>query len=297
MIDPKALVTYAQYNEDIILAALFHDVEKGFYIDVGANYPVIDSVTLYFYKRGWRGINIEPVSFLHKELQKERARDINLNFGIGSKNGTAVLREYSKLHGHSTFSEVEKNEHQQEEYVDRKVRIETLNDIFDEYVKDPVQFIKIDVEGFESEVVAGNDWSKNRPQAICIEANHDNKRSWHKTLVNNNYRLFINDSLNEYYVANEEWSRTKGFQERVIELDYHALKQHQHQSWSKDSKTLTELHDLVARQHEEILRLQEDVVELSKNTFKGASYTERLKRSAKGLTVDWAKEHKRKHPK
>jgi len=52
--------SYAQYNEDIILLALLYDVEKGFYVDVGANYPVIDSVTKLFYQHGWRGINIEP---------------------------------------------------------------------------------------------------------------------------------------------------------------------------------------------------------------------------------------------
>lgn len=297
MIDPNAVITYAQYNEDMILAALFYDIEKGFYIDIGANYHVIDSVTFYFYMKGWRGINIEPVTSLYKQLKTERPEDMNLCIGIGAKKGTAVLREYPKLHGHSTFSETEKEGHKQEEYVDRKVQIETLNDIFHKYVKGPVHFVKIDVEGFESEVVAGNDWAKNRPEVVCIEANHDKDLGWRKALTSNKYKLFISDSLNEYYIAEEAWSRTSGFQERVIKLDYHALKQHQYQSWSEDSKTLTKLHELVARQHEEILRLQQNVTKLSKNALTGVSYPERLKRSAKGLTTEWAKEHKKRKSK
>ena len=53
-------VSYAQNFEDVILWRALHDVTPGFYIDIGANSPTIDSVTKAFYERGWRGINVEP---------------------------------------------------------------------------------------------------------------------------------------------------------------------------------------------------------------------------------------------
>ena len=62
---------------------------RGFYIDVGANHPRIDSVTLAFYERGWRGINIEPLPHLHRELEQERPEDLNLNLAIGERRATS----------------------------------------------------------------------------------------------------------------------------------------------------------------------------------------------------------------
>src|SRR4051812_6946530 len=104
MIDPKAIPTYAQYNEDIILSALLDDVTKGFYVDVGANYPVIDSVTKLFYDKGWHGINIEPLKSLYDQLAAERPRDVNLQIGLGDKETQLTLVEYKDKPGHSTFS-------------------------------------------------------------------------------------------------------------------------------------------------------------------------------------------------
>ena len=103
MTENKKIVTYSQYNEDLILSAFLYDVKQGFYIDVGANSPEVDSVTKLFYKIGWHGINIEPIKSLYEELVKERPKDINLQLGIGSKPGFEVwllnlLQDYYHLH-------------------------------------------------------------------------------------------------------------------------------------------------------------------------------------------------------
>ena len=83
-------VSYSQDFEDFILFYLF--IEKGFYIDVGANDPNIFSVTKAFYERGWHGINIEPLPFKYKLLKQYRPRDINLQYGIGLNEGNATIR-------------------------------------------------------------------------------------------------------------------------------------------------------------------------------------------------------------
>ena len=76
-------VSYAQNYEDVTLRRALRDVSSGFYVDVGANDPRVDSVTRAFYERGWHGINIEPVAHWHDRLQADRPRDINLRVAAG----------------------------------------------------------------------------------------------------------------------------------------------------------------------------------------------------------------------
>ena len=76
------LISYAQNREDVYINWLLSGKNKGFYVDVGANDPVHDSVTKFFYDRGWSGINIEPINEHYKNLTKERPRDINLQIGV-----------------------------------------------------------------------------------------------------------------------------------------------------------------------------------------------------------------------
>lgn len=71
-------ISYAQNFEDIRLWRALKHVEKGLYIDVGANHPTADSVTRAFYDRGWSGINVEPVPSYYHALCQERPRDTNL---------------------------------------------------------------------------------------------------------------------------------------------------------------------------------------------------------------------------
>ncbi|MEK7059509.1 MAG: FkbM family methyltransferase [Patescibacteria group bacterium] len=292
MIDPKATTTYAQYNEDLILSALFGDVDKGFYVDVGANYPTIDSVTKLFYDKGWTGINIEPIKGLHKQLEQKRPNDINLQCGAGQNSGSATLREYKSVSGHSTFDAEQKASHDKAlEYEDYEVPIKTLEAIFETNKVKHIHFLKVDVEGFEYEVVAGNNWKKYRPEVICIEANHVT-HDWRTILDKNDYLFFIADGLNEYYIEKKAWKRTDNFAERIIDIDYHALKQHQWQSWSKDSEDLERLHATVAEQAALIDSLQLTAQELEALSLKNRTYLSRLKRSAYGLTIDWVRHKK-----
>ena len=84
-------VSYGQTFEDFILFCVFYDLDKGFYIDVGANDPATFSTTKAFYLRGWNGINIEPLPDKFFLLKKYRTRDINLQMGAGRKQGNATL--------------------------------------------------------------------------------------------------------------------------------------------------------------------------------------------------------------
>lgn len=199
-------ITYAQNREDILLAAFFSDKEIGFYVDVGAEDPTELSVTKIFYDRGWRGINVEPINRKYEQFVAERPRDINVNLGIADKSGKQKFREYEGT-GYSTFSTPIKEEHRKDperlakKHTDYEVEAITLKELFTKHNVRSVQFLKVDVEGFEYEVLAGNDWKIYRPEVICIEANHV-KKDWRPLLAKNNYSFVFFDGLNEYYADN-----------------------------------------------------------------------------------------------
>ena len=204
-------VSNAQNREDIILSGFFENVKKGFYVDVGANHPDNLSVTKYFYDKGWNGINIEPNKKLYDLILKQRPRDINLNIGAADKSGELVLREYPDGDGLSTFSKEMQDSHKNEKseykkytlhFEDHIVKVKTLSEIFSENRVVTINFMNIDVEGFEIHVIKGNDWKKYRPQVICIESNHIID-DWHKILLGFDYKKIFFDGLNNYYVANE----------------------------------------------------------------------------------------------
>ena len=81
------VISYAQNFEDVMLWRALRDIPQGFYVDVGANDPVIDSVTRWFYQQGWHGINIEPVPHWHQRLQADRPLDINLQMAVSTTTG------------------------------------------------------------------------------------------------------------------------------------------------------------------------------------------------------------------
>jgi FkbM family methyltransferase len=212
-------ITYAQNREDIILSGFFEGAKQGFYVDVGANHPDLLSITKIFYDKGWSGINIEPNKELYNLIKLSRPRDINLNIGASEAEGELILREYPEGDGLSTFSKAAQQDYENSaseyreytrNYKDYKVKVKPLKAIFKEHAPKQINFMNIDVEGFEYEVIKGNDWDKYRPQVLCIEANHIAK-DWRPLLDKARYELVFFDGLNNYYAAREHPELAKNF--------------------------------------------------------------------------------------
>ncbi|MDR2776537.1 MAG: FkbM family methyltransferase [Puniceicoccales bacterium] len=196
-------VSYAQVFEDIILYDVLGDVKDGFYIDVGANHPIIDSVTKFFYEEGYRGINIEPLLHEYDMLKQDRPRDINLCVCAGSKSGELELYERGGL---STLDVNIANKWDKVP-LPRKVEVVPLSWICKEYCPkgQEIQFCKIDVEGFEREVLLGFDFQNFRPKIFLIEATEPctmipTEQKWEEILLNNGYEFAYQYGVNRYYV-------------------------------------------------------------------------------------------------
>jgi len=215
-------VSYAQNFEDVILwRALHSTASNGFYVDVGACYPVECSVTKAFYDVGWSGINIEPNSEIYKQLCEERSRDINLNVAISDSNGTAKFFEFQDELGASTICPEIVNTHKSSSdrpVQELEVSTMTLKKVFEQYVKSQdVAFLKIDVEGLEQVVIRGMDWHQFRPWVVVVEAMKPWKQQpthedWEYILVKADYFFAYADGLNRFYVAQEHPELLQFFQ-------------------------------------------------------------------------------------
>jgi FkbM family methyltransferase len=205
-----SFISYAQNFEDVMLWRALKHIDRGFYIDVGANDPDLDSVTKAFYERGWRGINVEPVPQWFERLEKARPRDINLQLALGAEPGAITLYEIPDT-GLSTAEKKFAERHEAEHgYQSRELRVEmdTLSNVCERFHLEPIHFLKIDVEGAEKAVLQGADFGKIRPWIILVEATLPNSQEesysdWEPLLLNAGYEYAYFDGLNRYYVAGE----------------------------------------------------------------------------------------------
>ncbi|MFO0928003.1 MAG: FkbM family methyltransferase [Gemmataceae bacterium] len=207
---PKPMISYAQNREDVLLERAFAEVEHGFYVDVGANDPEICSLTRHFYEHGWRGLNIEPAAIFHK-LQATRPRDINLNVAVSTEPGTMELYEFPAANGLTTLEA--NHDHLPADLragmVTRTVPVRPLRDLLAEVQPPTIDFLSVDVEGHERQVLLSNDWGRWRPRVVVVEATqpltttsvHDR---WEPILLAADYQFAIFDGLNRYYVRRED---------------------------------------------------------------------------------------------
>ncbi len=198
------MVSYAQIGEDVLLRRVFPPHYPGFYMDVGANHPVYCSVTKHFYDSGWQGINIEPGA-VFGEVEKHRTRDLNLNIAVSNERSSLTFYEFPDATALSTLSpEVAKiRSAEGQRCVERTVPVRTLADICEEYVGDrTIDFMSIDVEGRELEVIQGADWKKFRPRVMLVEAN--GVESWQPILEENGYIRANFDGINVWFVRQED---------------------------------------------------------------------------------------------
>ena len=172
--DGFAIKSYAQEGEDIVLKRIFSGQSTGFYVDVGAHHPMRFSNTYSFYKLGWSGINIEPNPNSFNLFTKYRSRDINLNYGIAKNKGNLEYYMFDEPALNTFDAEVLNNRKTNTHYKHTKtihIDVMPLADMLKLHIPNDIKvdFLSIDVEGLDLEVLISNDWQKYRPNWVLVE--------------------------------------------------------------------------------------------------------------------------------
>jgi FkbM family methyltransferase len=167
-------LSYSQEGEDLFLLRYFNYRPTGFYVDVGAHHPKRYSNTYAFYQLGWQGINIDAMPDSMKAFNKSRSRDINLELGVSEKADELTYHIFNES-ALNTFSKEEAQgkdgKHHYKVEATKTISTLPLAHILEQYLpkNQPIDFISIDVEGLDLQVIYSNNWEKFRPHLVLIE--------------------------------------------------------------------------------------------------------------------------------
>jgi len=203
--------SYSQYGEDILLAQLFKDRNCGFFIDVGAHHPRRFSNTYLLYKKGWRGINIDPNPGSMRSFNRVRPRDINLETGIGLSAETLKYYQFNEP-ALNTFSP---NEAKAKDGKDgyhitavSPVPVVTLSEVITKWAPEGavISLLTVDVEGKGLDVLKSFDWNLPNPELILIETEtvsieEELQSPVFKMLMSKKYRLVSRCGKTSFYTA------------------------------------------------------------------------------------------------
>ena len=183
--EPEARLTFSQFGEDAFLQAYYRSkawekygdpnrIDPGYYVDIGAHSPKTYSNTYWFYKHGWKGINIDAAPGTTREFLRERPRDTTLELAISDTPGELIFYSFGEPHVVNTLVESHANKWADVLGVPparMKIQALRLEDVLDRYLPagQNIDFCSIDVEGHDYEVLKSNNWKKFRPELMLVE--------------------------------------------------------------------------------------------------------------------------------
>lgn len=203
------MITYAQNYEDVTLMRALRSHGPGFYIDVGAGHPQEHSVTKAFYDIGWHGINVEPGLTEYALLCQERPRDTNLCCCAGAQDGEDYFDIYPNVNDclnaarKSLRERFAQDGHKPETKLFKTFTLDTI--IEDHAPGEIIHFLKVDVEGYERQVLEGLSLAKHAPWVIVVEATYPHTQvrcdyQWNNLLFVYGYTEVHFDGLNCFYL-------------------------------------------------------------------------------------------------
>ena len=179
---------FAQFGEDILVSTIFRNVKKGFYVDIGAYHPFKGSLTYNLYKKGWRGLNIDLSKASIDLFQIARPLDTNINCAISSEDKETYYYENSPINQQNSLIKQSDNQ--------KKININSykLETVLKKKGFEKVDYINIDTEGNEIEILRSIDFEKVKPILITLEDNSfiiNSKQKVEKInlMKENNYEL------------------------------------------------------------------------------------------------------------
>lgn len=211
---PAPFVSYAQNREDVVLHRALRDVERGRYVDVGANDPVEDSVSKAFYDAGWRGITVEPVHAFAELQRMQRPGDTVVEAAINERDGgTIELLEIGDARLSTLVNDIGE-QHVRDGWEMKRIEVPSrrLDSVMREvdWAGEEVHFLSIDTEGAEGAVLRSMDFHEFRPWIVVVEATkprsaEPSHSDWEPLLLASDYRFTLFDGLSRFYVSAEKW--------------------------------------------------------------------------------------------
>ncbi|WP_139113541.1 FkbM family methyltransferase, partial [Stutzerimonas stutzeri] len=212
-----SFVSYAQNFEDVMLWRALKHVENGFYIDIGAQHPVVDSVSLAFYEHGWRGVHVEPTLQYSSLLRAARPDESVFQLAIGNQSQQLTFFEFEDT-GLSTADAEVARKHQERGFKCREtlVPILSLDALLQQVGARDIHWLKVDVEGLEKEVLESWQSSSNLPWVVVVESTRPlsqekSHQEWEALLLVKGYSYVYFDGLNRFYVSPEHSELTEAF--------------------------------------------------------------------------------------
>lgn len=211
-IDPEIRLkkTFSQHGHEYLISILLGNVTSGYFVEFGAIDGITNSNTYYFEKfLGWNGILAEPAKKWHKKLLSNRTAHIETDCVFTESNLELEFVETGKWKGGNTLIKHLNSDNKKRIISDRySVKTISLNDLLDKF-KAPkhIEFISIDTEGSELEIIKSFNFSNYSFSIICIEHNglEDKRESLRKIFEDHHYhRLTLPDSLtnvDDWYVS------------------------------------------------------------------------------------------------
>ena len=211
------IVSYSQNFEDVMLWRALKHIENGFFIDIGAQDPVIDSVSLAFCEHGWQGIHVEPTQQYSDKLRNVHLSENVLQVAIGGQDGMLSFYEFEDT-GLSTANFEIAGRHKEAGFscIETLVPMMSLDTFFKRIGAKDIHWLKLDVEGFEKVVLESWKSSTILPWILVIESTApltqtENYNEWEYLLVNKGYRWVYFDGLNRFYIAPDHIDLAKAF--------------------------------------------------------------------------------------
>ncbi|MBC7850817.1 MAG: FkbM family methyltransferase [Chitinophagaceae bacterium] len=197
---------YGQNGEDFLLDQIFKNKKDGFYVEIGCLDGIEFSNTYYFEKQGWKGLCVEAHQDFIEQLKKNRKGAQIVHCAVGEKDIEQVTFYANKIGSLSTLDKQEEArwEKNYKEFFtgfeEQKVKMQTLTTIFNEQNVPQIDFVSLDIEGYEVKALSGLDLKKYRPRVFVIEyKDEDHKKGIEEILFPAGYKYLGQISCNIFY--------------------------------------------------------------------------------------------------
>ena len=186
----KTSYHFGEFAEDVFIGRLLKSINNGKYVDVGCYHPFKGSLTAKLYQKNWRGINIDVSKTSIDLFNIARKRDINLNCAISDFNEKTFYFQNGMINQQNSLQK------SSDDQIKVDINCYTLNTVLENNDFHDFDYLNVDVEGTELNVIKGINFKKYKPKLITIENNEMIPEEYFqseifKLLEQNNY-VFVN---------------------------------------------------------------------------------------------------------